>query len=193
MASHSPPQMSQPGDRLTLASSFNGLNVMANAHAVTLTPLFRTDFGSEGIGMHGLIGVFMILAWGCVFNCFPMFIYFLVWIAAVICQRVKTFINWQRGVISHSHYNGYPFLVRRFFSRLSEPNAKAVEAFACFGIGSVIAQFVPPLGWYFMLGFGSILFSEAVIVEQSRRRLQAMRDAEIEQRYLAEKYRQGRF
>ncbi|MDX1968577.1 MAG: hypothetical protein SFV23_15475 [Planctomycetaceae bacterium] len=193
MVPHSPPQMPQPGDRLTLASSFNGLNILANAHAVTLTPFFRTDFGSEGIGMPGVIGIFLILGWGSAFNCYPMFIFFIVWIAAVICQRVKTFINWRTGVISHSFYNGYPWLVRRFFPRLSEPNAKAVEAFACFGIGGVIAQFVPPLGWYLMLGLASILFSEAVIVEQSRRRLQAMRDAEIEQRYLAEKYRQGRF
>lgn len=193
MVPHSPPQRPQPGDRLTMESSFNGLNILVNAHASTLTPLSRTDFGSEGLGMPGFIGLFLILGWGCYFNCYPMFIYFLVWMGVLLCQRVKTFINWRRGVIVHTHYNGYPWIVRRFFPRLSEPNAKAVEAFAFFGIGGVIAQFIPPLGWYFMLGLPSILASEAIIVATTKRRLQAMRDAEIEQQYLAEMYRRGKF
>jgi len=193
MVPHSPQQRSQPGDMLTLAESFNGLNVVANAHACTVTPFFRTDVGSEGIGLHGLIGAGMILGWGCYANCYPMFIYFLVWMVAVAIQRVKTFLNWRRGVIVHTRYNGYPWLVRRFFPRISEANAKAVEAFACLGIGGLLAQFWPPLGWYVMAGFASIMFTEAVIAETAKRRLQAMRDAEIEQRYLAEKYREGRF
>lgn len=193
MVPHSPQQRSQPGDRLTLGESFRGLNIAANAHACTITPFLRTDFGSEGIGMHGLVGAGMILAWGCYFNCYPMFIYFLAWMAACAVQRVRTYLNWRRGVIIHTRYNGYPWLARRFFPRVSEANAKAVEAFACLAFGGLLAQFWPPLGWYVMSGFASIMFTEAVMVELTRRRLQAMRDAEIEQRYLAEKYREGRF
>lgn len=193
MASHSPQQRSQPGDMLTLGESFKSLNALAHAHACTVTPFLRTDFGSEGIGLHGLIGGGMILGWGCYANCYPMFIYFLIWIVALAIQRAKTFLNWQRGVIVHTRYNGYPWLARRFFPRLSEPNAKAVEAFACLGIGGLLAQFWPPLGWYVMAGFVSIMFTEAVIAETAKRRLQAMRDAEIEQRYLAERYKSGRF
>ncbi|MCZ2343627.1 MAG: hypothetical protein LC104_17815 [Bacteroidales bacterium] len=194
MFPHSPPPDPPPGDRLTMEAGFNWLNLAVNAHASTLTPLSRTDFGSEGLGMPGFIGMFMILGWGSYFHCYPMFIYFVIWMGVLLCQRVKTFINWRRGtIIVHSRYNGYPWIVRRFFPRLSEPNAKAVEAFAFFGIGGVIAQFIPPLGWYFMLGLPSILVSEAIIVETTRRRLQAMRDAEAEQRYLAEMYKRGRF
>lgn len=193
MVPHSPPQRPQPGDHLTMASSVNGLNILANAHASTLTPFSRTDFGSEGLGMPGLIGAGIILAWGCYFNSYPMFIYFLVWMGVLLCQRVKTFINWRRGAANHSRYNGYPWIARRFFPRLSEPNAKAVEAFAYLGIGGLIAQFCPPLGWYLMLGLPSILISEAIIVETTRRRLQAMRDAEIEQEYMNEMYKRGKF
>jgi len=193
MASHSPQQRSQPGDMLTLGESFKSLNALAHAHACTVTPFLRTDFGSEGIGLHGLIGGGMILGWGCYANCYPMFIFFLIWIVALAIQRAKTFLNWRRGVIVHTRYNGYPWIVRRFFPRLSEPNAKAVEAFACLGIGGLLAQFWPPLGWYVMAGFVSIMVTEAVIAETAKRRLQAMRDAEIEQRYLAERYKSGRF
>lgn len=193
MFPHSPPQAPPPGDRLTMENSFNGLNFIVNAHASTLTPLARTDYPSEGIGPHGILGAIMMLFWGSWFQCYAVWIYFLVWMGVLLCQRVKTYINWQRGVVVHSRYNGYPWIVRRFFPRLSEPNAKAVEAFAFFGIGGVIAQFIPPLGWYFMLGLPSILISEAIIVQTTRRRLQAMRDAEIEQQYLAEMYRRGKF
>ncbi len=193
MVPHSPPQPPQPGDRLTMANSFNGLNILVNAHASTLTPLARTDFGAEGLGMPGFIGAFLILGWGCAFNCYPMLLYFLVWMGSLLGQRVKTFINWRRGLIVHSRYNGYPWIARRFFPRLSEPNAKAVEAFAFFGIGGVIAQFIPPLGWYFMLGLPSILASEAIIVATTKRRLQAMRDGEIEQKFINELYRRGKF
>ena len=76
---------------------------------------------------------------------------------------------------------------------MSELNAKGVDAFLCLAIGGVLAQFWQPLGFFVMTGFLSILFSEAVMVETTKRRMQAMRDAELEQRYLAEHYRSGRF
>ena len=63
----------------------------------------------------------------------------------------------------------------------------------CFAIGGLLAQFNQPLGLYVMAGFLSIMFSEAMIVEATKRRLQTMRDAEIEQRYLAEQYKAGNF
>lgn len=182
-----------PGDRVTMAGSFNGLNALANAHALTCTVFIRTDFGREGIGLHGLVAGLMILAYGSFLNCYPMFPFFLLWMLAVICQRIRQLINWRRGVVLHSRYNGYPWLAKRLFPRMSELNARGVDAFLCLAIGGLLAQFNQPLGWFVMAGFVSILFSEAVMVEFNRRRLQAMRDAEIEQRYLAEQYKSGRF
>jgi hypothetical protein len=44
-----------------------------------------------------------------------------------------------------------------------------------------------------MFGWVSIMATESMIVEVQRRRLQAMRDAEIEQQALADAYREGRF
>ena len=182
-----------PGDHLTMAGSFNGLNVLANAHALTCTVFLRTDFGREGIGMFGLIGGLLILGYGSFVNCYPMFVFFLFWIGALICQRVRSFRNWRRGAMIHSRYNGYPFVSKRLFPRMTELNARGVDAFLCLAIGGLLAQFSQPLGFFVMAGFLSILFSEAVMVEGTKRRLQTMRDAEIEQRYLAEHYKSGRF
>ncbi|MBX3451714.1 hypothetical protein SH668x_003714 [Planctomicrobium sp. SH668] len=193
MFPHSPPQAPPPGDRLTMAASFNTANFLSHAHALALTVFLRTDFGREGIGIHGLVTFVLILGYGSFAQCYAMFPFFLLWILAVICQRVRQFVNWRRGVIIHSYYNGYPWLSKRLFPRMSELNAKGVDAFLCLAIGGVIAQFDKPFGLFIMAGFASILFTEAVIVESTKRRLQAMQDAELEQRYLAEKYKSGRF
>lgn len=182
-----------PGDRMTLAGSLSALYLLAHSHALTCTVFLRRDFGAEGIGLFGMIAGLLILGYGSFANCYPMFIYFLLWMLAVICQRIRQFRNWRRGVITHSRYNGYPFISKRLFPRMSELNAKGVDAFLCLAIGGVLAQFCQPLGFFVMTGFLSILFSEAVMVEATKRRMQAMRDAELEQRYLAENYRSGRF
>ena len=50
----------------------------------------------------------------------------------------------------------------------------------------------PALGWYVMGGFFSILLSEGISAEIRKQRLQAMRDAEIENRQLAQEYEQFR-
>lgn len=186
-------QPQQPADGLTMAGSFNGAHFLANAHALSCTVFLRTSFGREGIGMHGLVTMLMILSYGCFMQCLAMFPFFAVWFLAVIFQRVRQWTNDRRGVTVHSRYTGYPWLSKRLFPRMSELNARGVDAFLCFAVGGVIAQFDKPFGWFVMAGFLSIMFSEAVMVETTKRRLQAMRDAEIEQRSLAEQYKSGRF
>lgn len=182
-----------PGDRLTMVSCFNAANFLSQAHALAFTVFLRTDFGREGIGIHGLVTILLILGYGSFAQCYAMLPFFCLWFLAVICQRVRQFANWKRGVVIHSYYNGTPWLSSRLFPRLSELNAKGVDAFLCLAIGGAIAQVDKPFGLFIMLGFVSILFTEAVMVEATKCRMQAMRDAEIEQRYYAEKYRSGRF
>jgi hypothetical protein len=176
-----------------MASSFNAANFLSYAYSLAFLVFLRTNFGREGIGIQGLVTVFLILGYGSFAQCYAMFPFFLLWFLAVICQRARQFVNWRRGVNIHSYYNGDSWLSKRLFPRLSERNAKAVDAFLCLAIGGVIAQFDKPFGFFIMGGFGAILFTEAVIVETTKRRLQTMRDAEIEQRYLAERYKSGRF
>jgi len=186
-------QHAPPGDRITMGGSFNFLNLLAHAHSLSFTVFLRTDFGSEGIGICGLGTIVMILGWVAYANCYPMFIFFLLWLVALIIQRIRTFSNWRKGVIVHSHFNGYPWFAKQMFRRMDEPNAKGVEAFLCLALGGLISQFNQPFGFYVMTGFASIMFSECMMAESMKRRLRQMRDAEIEQRYFAETYKSGRF
>lgn len=183
----------EPGDHLTMANAYNGISLLAHSLSLTCTVFLRTDFGREGIGVLGLCSIVLMLFYATFTQCPAMLVYFWLWILAVICQRIKQAMNRRRGVILHSYYNGYPWLVKRVMPRISERNAKGVEAFLCMFIGFGLAQLDPPLGWFVIAGGVATLLAETLIVEQSRRRLQMMRDAEIEQRYLAEQYKSGRF
>lgn len=188
------PQQQQGNDRPSMNDSFNMLTFLVSAHSLCFAVFLRKDFGKEGIGFYGLGAALMILVYGSLTNCYPMFVFFVAWILAVIAQRLIQFSNWRRGVILHSRYNGYPWLAWKLFPRIkSEGNAKAAEAFLCLAIGGLLTNVSPPLGVFVMSGFLSIMLCEGIKVEFTRKRLQAMRDAEIEQRNLAEQYKSGRF
>lgn len=187
------PRQQEPGDHLTMANAYNGISLLAHSLSLTSTAFSRTDFGRERIGLFGLCSMVLMLFYATFAQCPAMLVYFGLWILAVICQRIKQYRNWRRGVILHSYYNGYPWLVKRVMPRISERNAKGVEAFLCMFIGFGLAQFDPPLGWFVIAGGVAIWLEETLAVEQTRRRLQMMRDAEIEQRCLAEQYKSGRF
>ena len=109
-----------PGDRLTLGGSFNALYLMAHCHALTCTVFLRTDFGAEGIGMGGLVA-------GSADSRLRQFCQLLSDVRlfpAVGCggssASGSVFSNWRRGRDLHSRYNGYPFVSKRLFPRMSE-------------------------------------------------------------------------
>ena len=180
-------------ERPSLSDSFNLLWLLIVAHATMLTAFSRRDFGKEHFGLNALFGIAITFVYAGFANCPEVLVFLAFWFLAVIAQRIRQFKNERNGVVIHSRYNGYPVLAWKLFPWIkTEGNAKAAEAFLCMIVGWCIAQFVPPLGFYIGLGWISILASEAILVEIQKRRLQAMRDAEIEQRYLAQEYRKRR-
>lgn len=187
-------QQQQNNDQMRMKDSFNLFYVLVNGHALTCSVFLRTNFGKEAIGFSGIAAALMILLYGGLMQSYATWVFFCIWMLAVLCQRMKQFQNWRNGVIVHSRYNGFPWLAFKLFPRLkNEGNAKGTEAFMCLAVGWLLTYIDQPLGWLIMGGFLSIMFSEAIMVEFNRKRLQAMRDAEIEQQYLAEQYREGRF
>lgn len=187
-------QQQQQGGRPGMGDSFNALYFAANCFALCFTPFLRRDLGRNAIGVAGLGAGILILFWGSYSHTIALWWYFLAWLIALIGQRLRTFQNTLKGIVPHSRYPGYPHLAFRLVPRIkSEANARAVEAFLLLGIGGLIAMFDKPFGAFLMTGFPSLLFLEAVSVEFTRSQLQQMRDAEIAQRDLAERYRNGRF
>lgn len=188
-------QQQQQNDQVGMRGGFNLITALLQGHAMTCTVFMRTDLGKEAIGFAGMFGFFIMLVYGGLMNSYPMFIYLCLYLLMVLAQRMKQFSNWRKGIIVHSRYVGYPWLAFKLFPRIkTEANAKGAEAFLCLAVGGLLAAYVDqPLGWWVMFGLVSILATESMIVEVQRRRLQAMRDAEIEQQALADAYREGRF
>lgn len=190
-----PQQQQQNGfGRPGMGESFNALYFAANCFALCFTPFLRRDLGRNAIGVAGLGAGILILFWGSYSHTIGLWWYFLAWLLALIGQRIRTYQNTLKGHVEHSQYGGWPWLAFKLFPRMkSEANAKGAEAFLLLAVGGVLTFVSKPLGYFVMTGFPAILFLEAVGVEFTRSRLQAMRDAEIAQRDLAERYRQGRF
>lgn len=186
--------MSNGNGESSMAANFNLLLNFARVHALCLTVFVRRDYGREGIGMTGLGAFVLIPAYAGFTNSPPVLLFWGFWFLAVIGQRMRQYRNWRNGVILHSRYEGYPWLAFKLFPRIrTEGNAKAAEAFLMFAVGGVLTHFDKPLGWFVMAGFLSIMFVEAISVEITRKRLADMKDAQLEQQYLARRFRSGRF
>ena len=185
-------QQQTPGDKLTAAEGFNVAMLIMKSHATAITVFLRTDFGSEGIGVAGLGAIFLIIAMGGCSGDVLMYYYLIAFIIATVLQRIRTFRNWWRGNHQHSYYDGYPWLALKLFPRVKkEGDAKGMEAFLCLAIGCLLLNCgVTSLGMFIAAGFISIMFVAGTKAELVKRRLRAMRDAQFEQEYLAEEFRQ---
>lgn len=176
-----------------MKGAFNAAFNIFYGHAIVMLVFLRSNFGRDGIGFYGIFGLAMILVWGGMTNSYAMFIFLCAYLLALLSQRMKTFSNRQKGIIPHSRYNGDSVVAKRLFPRMSDLNLCGADAFLCLAIGGGLTFIDKPLGLFVMAGFISILFTEQMTRELYRKRMQAMRDAEIEQRFLAETYKSGRF
>ena len=172
---------------------FNALFNIAYGHAIIMIVFLRSNLGREAVGFYGIFSLALIFLWGGLTNSFAMFIFLGAFVLALISQRMKTFTNERKGILLHSRYNGDSVVSKRLFPRMSDLNLRGMDAFLCLVIGAVLTIVDKPLGVFIGLGCISILLTEQISREIYRKRMQAMRDAEIEQRYLAERYRSGRF
>jgi hypothetical protein len=184
----------QANERDDMQGAFNVVYLLLNGHASCVTPFFRKDFGKEAFTFSGMVAFILILAWGSFANSAGMWLFLQLWLFAMLMQRLKGIQNRMRGVVVHSRYNGYPWLSWKLFPWIKDQtNARGADGIISIALGIGLAQLDPAVGWFIGAAGFSLLFTEALIVELRKKRLQAMRDAEIEQRYLAEHYRNGHF
>lgn len=185
----------QQNDRQDMKGGFNLVYVILHGFATSVTPFTRTGFGQEAFGISSIVALLLMIGFGSFGNSYAMWVFLWLWVLAVLRQRVTQMQNRKKGVICHSRYQGYPWLAFKLFPRIKdEGNAKGAEAFLVMSIGALLGYCLDPaLGWFLALGGIGTLCIEAFAAEVMKRRLQDMRDAEIEQRDLAERFRGGRY
>jgi len=181
-------------DRHEMQGAFNLVFLLLSGHASCLTPFLRKDFGKEAMTRSGIVAFLLLIAWGSFANSAGMWLLLQLWLVAMLLQRLKGIQNRRRGVVVHSRYSGYPWLSWKLFPWMKdETTARGADGILCIGLGLALAQVDPGVGWFIGVGGLSLMFCEALIVDIRKKRLEAMGDAEIEQRDLADHYRNGRF
>jgi len=164
---------------------FNLLFLLAYAHAFCILPFIRRNFGVEGLRYCFLSAIMIWLYTG--FARAPeMLTYGALWLVFVILQRLRTWTLVRQGRVLHSRYAGDSMVL---FVRKAD-TARLLEMLFCAVAGGLLSQYVSPaLGKFVGAGFFSLMFIGTIEVQITRRRVQQMRDAEIEQRYVSDLYR----
>ncbi|TWT44392.1 MraY-like glycosyltransferase [Phycisphaerae bacterium RAS1] len=176
-----------------------GIAFVARAFAVSVEVfLHRADsFGERYLGLQAGASLLLIFFWPVLcephHDPTPMICFAGLFVLSCMLVRVRVFLRRRRGGPQpHTRYSGTPDLVHRF-KRLDEVKVKqTVEPFMTFAIGAVILNFSPPLGGYLMIASAGLLISNGLAAEYERRRVSDMHDAYLEQRGVAERFRDMR-
>jgi len=190
-----PQQQNQ--DILDANGAFNLIRILAAAHATTITVFLHLGFGSEALGFRGMAAALLLIA-VFTFSGDPLYWdYFLVWLAALVCQRVYTWVMIGRGARVHSRYDGCPLLA--MLLPIKESAARWLEPVLCFlasiGLGMAADDYQSPAlaglaSWLFWGGI-SLGLDHGIYEALQWRRVQAMRDARMDQAELLNRYEES--
>jgi hypothetical protein len=179
----------QQEQKFGMRETFNLFYATAKIHAMCFWPIIRRDFGTEALGVPALCAMVLMAMVGAFARKPEMFAYLGFWLMMLICQRARTFRQVRQGVVRHSRYEGSPWLALCFPGVRTEGKAKRLEPMLCLLAGAALCQVSESLGVFVMAGFFSLAIVFNIDRELDRKRLTAMRDAEIEQKWLAARFR----
>lgn len=188
-----PQKLDGPGDQLTPQNCTNIIYTLANCHAVCFQVFLRENFGEEAFG--GLIGpgalVMLLLAAG---SDPIMFYYLALWLGMLICQRIQMGINRRKGLIPKSNYNGFPKVAMQLFRCKTETQARMIEPVICLLVGIPLMYYgFEVAGKFISAGAASMWVIETFSRQIDRRKIQQMRDAQIEAERLSAMYKGREF
>ena len=173
-----------------MRESCNLLYALAKIHAMSFWPIIRRDFGTDALGRPAGFALVLMLLVGGLGRIPEMFPYVGLWLFMLLYQRSRTMKLVKQGTVWHSLYEGYPAVALGFRFVRSEAKAKQfIEPMLCLAVGVALTDFSQGLGIFVMAGCVSMAIVDGINREIDRKRLAAMRDAEIEQRWLVARYR----
>ena len=155
-------------------------------HSNCIIVFLRTGFGREALGIRGLLALALLLL------CLggePLMIWWIAaFLVAVIVQRIITHRATRNGMAIHSQYAGTPLLTKvPFFGK--ERDAMILEMILCFFLGALFLAVSQFIAVFLMLGFVSLMIRTGIEESVYNRRLDRMRDAQIEGRWYGDRMR----
>jgi hypothetical protein len=165
---------------------------LARSICLTVEVFLRRGFGRRYVGC-GFMGVVVIFFFA---QCFPyqddrllycyLVVYGILWLFACVNVLIRC---WRGKNNGHSHYSGTPYLWRLLPSWKVE-NVKKLEALAVILLGYGVHYLNRPLGDYLMLAAALVFMRAYNLVVQQRDAAIQMNDRAIEQRQVAERFRE---
>ncbi|MFO0942068.1 MAG: hypothetical protein U0930_15120 [Pirellulales bacterium] len=162
--------------------------------ATSVEVFLHRDMGSRYLGFNA-VGVFFLVPiyWSFKWphhNVEPMLLFLLAYLAMVLVTRASVLRRAVSGEICHSFYNGFPRLLAQNATEREEAVAKRyAEPITLIGFGYLTATLCEPLGWYVMIAGVSMLVLGILSNLSTQMQVTNLRDAMIEQRYMAEQFR----
>lgn len=165
-----------------------------NSFATCFTPFVRHTFGRETFGLN-VLGAGLILWVYCGLHpgSGAMIDFSGTWFVLLMIHRAKTARLERKGAVIHSRYSGRPWLGHLFGMVRKDQTAVFMEGLCCLLLGCLLTEYDPIVGLFVMAGSVALWLKNGFECRVETSRLRRMRDAEIEQRYLADRYRKGDF
>ena len=168
-------------------SAFMVFYLTASVHRNAIVVFLRSGFGSRFFEPQGIVTFLSLAFLGTGFKVF--WGYFWIWLFVLLGQRLETLRRHCKGVRNHSRFPGHPYMGMFMPGVKDVAGGFQAEPFICLFFGMVLATINLMLGVFVMAGFVSLAACMAIEAFHDGRRIQAMRDAEIEMQNLAGRYR----
>jgi hypothetical protein len=188
----------ETSNRSTGPSPLNVLAFVARVLEASVVVFTRVRFGERYLAGHALLAMpamFLVVGAQANQNSDDLFVFMSVWALAYLCARADVQKRRRRGDMEHSQYNGFPILAKlRPFRRLGERQVKlALEPIVIFLFSAFVCEWNEAIGGFMMWGAAGTMVTSAMSQAQERQRLTDLRDTQIEQRNLAERFRENRW
>lgn len=168
---------------------FNWIYLLAASHATCFLVFFRCRCGTHAFGLNGLFALLMIVVYAGVAEATEMFPFLVLWLAFLCIRRGESVTMARRGQVEHSRYSGWPWLAIRFpFVRREQTAVGLIEPLFCLLAGTFLMPLSQPMGGFILLGVVSLTVKAGTEREINSARVRAMRDAQIENQQLVERF-----
>ncbi len=164
--------------------------------SVSVEPFIRARFGERYFGAQAAAAVLLIFLFPALAGASGgdgLMVFLVAYMLMVAVRRREAIKRKHQGDVIHSHYSGFPILMRRWpFHRVREERFKSMWEPALVFLSAVL--FIPvseALGLYLMVAAVGMLATATLREAYWAQRTLDMRDAYFEQKEAVERFRRG--
>ena len=180
----------EQGFTMTPKEGFNAAYAWLSVVAICFIPFFRWGQGREGFGLRAFLALILMLTIGSLGNAPEMFVFAAVWLMFVTFRRLQSIRLLRKGAMIHSQYWGSTTCRIRLPGCTREGTGRLFEIIYCLAVAYFVGPLFPVLSGFCVIGAVALFFTWAVQDEAHRRQMQSIKDAQIQNSWLAVRYRE---